>query len=358
MSASGVSRLPTVDALRGVASLWVAVFHLRAALGDEFQDWLPRWIDYVLSVGFVGVAIFFVISGFVIALTLAGRSVDCETVGRFALRRSIRLDPPYWVAIAAEIALIYLSLSFFPDDTRASIPSGQAVVAHMFYLQDILGFGNIAAIFWTLCIELQFYFFFAISLAIVQRGGRLVVDGNGDLSARALLWFVGAAVYCMMVMCELVQAPWQGLFFGYWPYFFAGVLAAWTYRLGLKRWYFYAYLASMIGCGAVHLSAYLVAAICTAVLLFVVARLALFQRVLAFRWLVYLGTISYSLYLFHSIVGWRFVRLVKVLVPDSAVGVGSIVLFVGALGVSVFAAHVAFLIIERPSMSLARKIRY
>jgi peptidoglycan/LPS O-acetylase OafA/YrhL len=53
----------------------------------------------VLDLGHFGVPIFFVLSGFVIALSLDGKPMSLEIIGRFILRRSIRLDLPYWTAI-------------------------------------------------------------------------------------------------------------------------------------------------------------------------------------------------------------------------------------------------------------------
>lgn len=358
MTVNTGSRLATIDALRGVAALLVAIFHIRGALGENLSNWLPTWIFETLSIGFVGVAIFFVISGFVIALTLSSREVNLSFVGRFALRRSLRLDPPYWFAIAAEILLIYVAMRVFPGQTTAVPPSVEKIIAHIFYLQDILGYGNIAAVFWTLCIELQFYLFYAFCLAVVQTPTQPLIDSNGHLSSRAVVVFGLTAITGILCVNKWVTPPVPGLFISYWPYFLAGAMIAWVYASGLKEQYFYGYFSILLLCVLVQPTPYLVAALITSAFLLYVAKRRIFSTALAFKPLLYLGTISYSLYLFHSIVGWRAVILVKKLHPDAFSPTLTIVVFLGALAASILSADLAFRLIERPSMNFAKKIRY
>ena len=61
---------------------------------------VPAPLETALKLGFVGVDIFFVLSGFVIAYSVREARITPRFLGRFALRRSIRLDPPYWITIA------------------------------------------------------------------------------------------------------------------------------------------------------------------------------------------------------------------------------------------------------------------
>jgi hypothetical protein len=79
-------------------------------------------------------------------------------------------------------------------------------------------------------------------------------------------------------------------------------------------------------------------------------------RVGAFRPLLFLGGISYSLYLIHPIVGGRFVNLVRQLLGEFSVA-GSAAVFVAGVAVSVIAAWLLFLAVERPTMNLSRRIR-
>ncbi|CBL44142.1 predicted acyltransferase [gamma proteobacterium HdN1] len=358
MKASATARLATIDALRGIAAFLVVLFHIRGALGDNLKSWMPDWIYSFLSYGFVGVAVFFVISGFVIALSLSHKRATLGLTGRFAIRRSLRLDPPYWVAIALEIGLIYLALQLFPETVKSVPPTWDKVVAHIFYMQDILEYGNIAAVFWTLCIELQFYLFYALMLTLVQWRSAEFIDENGNFSKTASVWFGLSALLGIACMNKLITPPFPGLFIAYWPYFLSGALIALSYASRLSPKYFIGHTILLVISAVFKPTPYLVAALITIIFLFYVASRNLFSSMLSFRPLIYLGTISYSLYLFHSIVGWRFVILVQTLHKGPLSPTMSITVFFCAVIVSLISADIAFRIIETPSINLAKKIRY
>src|SRR3954463_5453335 len=83
-------RFRTIDGLRGIAALSVAIFHFNGALVRSTPNWIPHWAQAVASNGFLGVEVFFVISGFVIAFSVRDGEYSGRYLGRFALRRSIR----------------------------------------------------------------------------------------------------------------------------------------------------------------------------------------------------------------------------------------------------------------------------
>src|SRR5689334_15625966 len=95
-AASG--RFLFVDALRGFAALGVVIFHFTEA--DHIPllaSALPAWVVLILNHGNLGVPVFFVLSGFVIAHSVHSERVTMPFAAKFMLRRSLRLDPPYWV---------------------------------------------------------------------------------------------------------------------------------------------------------------------------------------------------------------------------------------------------------------------
>lgn len=160
------TRFVFIDALRGLAALSVVLFH--AVEGHHIPELfgrLPYGLQIGLENGNLGVAIFFVLSGFVIAHSLYDQKMNISLLGRFTLRRSLRLDPPYWFAIALTIGLSMLGSLVVKDRSIETYSLGQ-VAAHLLYLQDILGYQNINSVFWTLCFEIQFYLVFAILLAV------------------------------------------------------------------------------------------------------------------------------------------------------------------------------------------------
>src|SRR5438270_7283857 len=123
--ASGESgqRFAFIDALRGIAALGVAAYHIYhyGPLPKAAAAVTPKFLDITLRHGWMGVQIFFVISGFVIAYALRSAQITPGFLGNFAFRRSLRLDPPYWFTILFVIGLYTLTSSLF--DVRDGLMS-------------------------------------------------------------------------------------------------------------------------------------------------------------------------------------------------------------------------------------------
>jgi peptidoglycan/LPS O-acetylase OafA/YrhL len=97
-------RFVFVDALRGIAAMWVVVYHaFESKRLTNLEPLLPNWTAQLIHSAYLAVTVFFVLSGFVIAHSVARRRVDAPYVGWFMLRRAVRLDPPYWASILAII---------------------------------------------------------------------------------------------------------------------------------------------------------------------------------------------------------------------------------------------------------------
>ena len=81
------------------------------------------------------------LSGFVIAFSVGERRITPGYVGRFALRRSLRLDPPYWGSLVLALGLGWLANRLFP--ARRPAPAGRRRRSSptSLYLQGLLGFG-------------------------------------------------------------------------------------------------------------------------------------------------------------------------------------------------------------------------
>ena len=187
-----------IDAMRGIAAMLVVLFHANEGkhIPTLFQN-LPRWFQLIIENGNHGVAIFFVLSGFVISHSVYSHRVTGTFISRFVVRRSLRLDPPYWVAIAVTLGFAYLSAAFIPDKATPEWSLNQ-IIAHFFYLQAILGFPHVNDVFWTLCLEVQFYLVY-IGLLLIARN-----DPQQRLHGRYTVWVLGAAA-AISTLWPLVQ---------------------------------------------------------------------------------------------------------------------------------------------------------
>ncbi len=330
----------------------VVLFHLHGAISRTAIGWLWGPFDWIARNGFLGVDIFFVISGFVIALTVSKGAPTFSYFGRFILRRSIRLDPPYWSAIALELLLLHLTLRFF-SDVAVTLPTTPQLLAHLLYAQELLGYGHVVDSFWTLCYEIQFYAFF-VGLVVLQpllperlRGPRWI----GSFCA---------VLFVVSLWMRYWRPEWlpHGLAIDRWYQFFIGAL---TWRAVAAPGRMAALVAAWAGLATVVIGGgkggMQLLAIAVSALLVVAARKPQWGRVLTLRPLRFLGAISYSLYLYHASVGWRFVSLMQRLIPAPWDPRTAIVVYVLGIALSVGVAAVLWWCIERPCLKFCRRIR-
>jgi hypothetical protein len=347
-----VGRIQSIDGLRGIAALLVVLFHLHLAVSRTATEWLWFPIDWIARNGDKGVDIFFVISGFVIAMSVSKGAKTVGYFGRFILRRSIRLDPPYWSAILLELVLLYLTLRLF-HDRPVVLPTGPQLASHFLYLQDLLGYGNIVPSFWTLCYEIQFYGFFV---------GLIVLRHYLPTALQSTRWttLLLGGLFLLSVLVRFAYpglAP-HGLFIDHWYQFFIGTLTYFAIsepgrlKMLYLAWAALAVVLVSTSTSLIHLLPILVSA-----WLVLAAHDARWGRVLSGRPLQFLGAISYSLYLYHASVGWRFVSLMQKLIPGKWSSAMAIAIYLAGIGVSILFSGLMWRFFERPFLRLSQKIR-
>ena len=300
----------SLEIARGLAALWVFVYHMRLGLQ-------PGPFRLLADAGFLGVPLFFVISGYCMMASCRGIIAKRQPAGTFLRRRLRRIFPPFWASILVALAVPFLNVS---------IAAAQGAGFHWpsprwyeFSLVDWvalatltrgvfrtgpthLPYNAVNAVYWSLAIEVQFYLVLAVAL---------------QYRRRFLLWVsvvtAGSAAFWAIVGPE---AP--GVFVQYWPMFALGLLLYFVLEKGLRparlfpRWTapasaatglallaFMAWLC--MSAPAEHLGRQTVfAALCAAVLWTAsgvepVAPKNFFVS----RALVGLGKMSYSVYLLH-----------------------------------------------------------
>src|SRR4051794_21457001 len=118
MKALSTTRLRSIDALRGIAALGVVFYHAveqgDKALPNNFLKYPVKLLQFGSSFGYIGVFLFFVISGFCIHLQWARGRANNEppriAFGSFWRRRIRRLYPPYLIAIVLFLGLSAASI--------------------------------------------------------------------------------------------------------------------------------------------------------------------------------------------------------------------------------------------------------
>lgn len=320
-------RVGELDALRGLAALGVLAFHYTTFYQSQYGHAQP--LPFEFAAGNYGVHLFFMISGFVIFMTLE----RTRTAMDFVVSRFSRLFPAYWAAIATTAAVVY----------TIGMPS-QRLPLHELLLnptmvQQVLGAEHLDGSYWTLQIELFFYaqmlFWFALGLLPKIRwiiAGWLVL-------AVAYSAFEHRQAHFSYTLRELLIVRDIALFA-------LGILFYRMHRGGVNRTDVLLVLACLATIAYQQPPELLPVAL---------ACCAIFAMFLGgwLRWLargpfLWLGGISYSLYLLHQAIGFALIHRLE------AAGVPSLAAVATALLVVLLLAEALSRFVERPAMRAIR----
>ena len=326
-------RIATIDGLRGIAILLVVWFHVwQITWQAAIVPGINLSLQPLAETGFIGVAIFFFISGFVLLLpyaTARETGAPAPSLRHFVLRRFFKIVPSYVLCIGV---LLALGTQAYPNLGAAV----KDVSLHLLFVHNWFAAttGSIDGVLWSLGAEVQFYVIFPlIAVAFVRRP----VVGTLAMLAVACGW----RAWCLLsdhyfIAQRLQQMP------AYLDLFAAGMLCACVYAalvhrnaaLTERRAAFTALSAAGFALLVFVANAYyvqrftpdwphpaelilrpLLALACFAIALGGLFAVRAYQRVLANRALLLLAAVSYNLYLWHQPIA-RF--LVQRHVPQYA----------------------------------------
>lgn len=315
-SGAGLPRLDVLDGLRGIAVLLVLWYHL----------WEISWLsapfpalEFLPETGFIGVPLFFFLSGFVITYPfLRAQALNAPQPAwqHFAWRRFIKIVPSYALSIAAAFAIGYAQ-------TQGAAPAFVAVLTHLLFIHTWFPatYGTINGVLWTLAVEVEFYLLFPLLWWCFKRAPWITA---ATMLLAAMLWRAGLATCCYHTTFPIYEENLPG----YLDIFACGMLGALLYcrysnRIALSSYRRLAPLlaiAGIIGLAALLQNLYSYrhedqwasvwqiwrrqwfGITFAAIALGALWSARGWQRFLANRVLVVLGTISYNLYLYHQMI--------------------------------------------------------
>lgn len=337
-----------LDGLRGAAALLVVLAHYFGETAHGLT---------VLTWGWIGVDVFFVLSGFLVGGIILDQRDEPGFVGRFYLRRAARILPAYLLALASVFAMT----SIFSGQAWADHPLGWSIYLSFNQNNAIAlwgGGGHWLLPTWTVAVEEQFYLLIPVLiLTAPRRILPLVLAG---------LW-LGAVAFRMAMapkggFAALTLLPSRA------DLLLSGVLAAvLDRRLDLRRYLWALRIIPLVavmgllgisladkGLGFVIASPMLMGVGAAAFILSLVHGAPEAARFRA-PWLGGFGRISYGLYLFHQPVAGLLHGLVLGARPDTG-SPATVAVSVLALAVSIGLAWLSWTLVEGPILALSSRV--
>lgn len=287
------------------------------------------WFEQIARYGWLGVEVFFVISGFIIPYSLYVNDYRMNMFPAFLLRRCLRIEPAYIASIVLVIILGYLSMMAPGYAGEVFQPSVAGTLLHIIYAPVYFGYKWLLPIYWSLEAELHFYILIGLIFPFINRNKIFLVTA------------------CVVLLPLSFFIP---LFVFYFISLFLMGIAAFSFlvRKIPGNMFLAIVLASAICC--YYSSGSLAIPVTGAVTAMVLAFADRFNP--GKSWL---GKISFSLYLVHIPIGGRLINILGRF-DDSAwkVWLGLIVITV----ITIFSAYIFYLLIERPTQVFSKRIRY
>ena len=288
-------RIDFLDGCRGIAILWVIVYHAYAKwpdhvpYGDQFAN-IPG-----VKQGFLGVHLFFMISGFVILMTLE----KCKNFFEFITRRWLRLFPAMLVATL----LILLTAPILPERPEGALHLKDAIPGVLFIQPEWIHTFVLDGSFWSLFVEVKYYFIFGAMYFLF--GEKKAIIG---LFIFFCIWAVAASVMqfsatpssFFTVLTNITKT--EGLSFNEFGWFTAGSLAYLYYTSKNRSYLFLGAVTGVIAASTVALTSSAISRPAFIIPVFFLAAIYFerFEKFLANKFLIFIGFISYPLYLIHQ----------------------------------------------------------
>jgi peptidoglycan/LPS O-acetylase OafA/YrhL len=354
----GVLHLSALDGIRGLAALYVLLHHVTTDLPYGNINPIQRVLGFAFKFGHYPVDVFIVLSGYCLMIPVCRAGGILRGGAKtFFIRRAKRILPTYYAALAFSLVLIWLFLGTTTGThwDEALPVTTKDIWTHLLLLQDLFPKINhdINYAMWSISVEWRIYFLFPLMVLAAARFGAPIVAAVTCVASYVLLallrhtpintdpWGVSPAYFGLfslgMLACDMsfgkLRDHWQK------PGLFVASLAVLSVTgVGLSVSPFYAHLQALS----------LVVGLWAACLMLCVMRgyLPWANRVFSWKPVAFLGTIGYSLYLFHPpLIQIAWTGLIR---PFGFSHTAQQLLLFACTPLIVGGCYLAFLLFERP----------
>ena len=275
-------RLKELDSLRGIAIILVILFHYTTRYSISFEA--VETISLInFKYGGSGVSLFFMISGFVIYLSI----LKVKNAKSFFLKRFVRLYPTFWICML--ITFIVMNLSPISKYHR-TIPD---LLVNITMVPQIFGFDRIDGVYWSLLPELMFY---------IMIGSLLFFNRINYIINICFLWLV------LIIANNFYDVMPLRIFFNLkYGYFFIMGIAFYNLKNNIKtsvnHLLIFLSFITYIYCNGFSIKSFYILTYILLFYLFVYDKL----KWISVKFLIYFGKISYPLYLTHQFIGYYII---------------------------------------------------
>lgn len=322
------SQVKTIDCLRGVAALMVCFYHFVCGNGA----YLPE--DNILKIigrhGYLGIEIFFIISGFILPYSMEKNNYTLKNYWKFISKRILRLDPPYITVIILTLILGYIG-TLLPSYRGLPVQIDVVQIAlHLGYITAIFDKDWINPVFWTLALEFQFYLILALIYPIISK-------------TKHHMYF--------LTMCCLLFSYFsdnEAYILKFLPFFSLGINFFFFYTSKLKLPEFILIIVCIYSFILLKFNiSYLISSL--------VPLIIFYNDQISNKTLLFLGKISYSIYLLHVPIGMKIINFSEPKVAN--INWRGMIVFVDLM-LLVVVSYFFYKFIELPAIKLSKKIKY
>ncbi len=276
------NRIIELDIFRGIAAISVVLFHYTSRFNIAFETDTMKGLEF--SFGHYGVQLFFIISGFVIFMTLERSKNTID----FIKRRFIRLYPTFWISMIITFIVTYSAGVVRFERTFTDL------LVNTTMIPNLLGFRAIDGVYWSLQVELLFYLLMIIILQF------------------KLLKYVFVLMFTWLfigVLIHYFDLPYLNVYLitGYSYLFIAGITfyKIWTNKNSRNNIKGHGLILLCLVYGfSKNIEEGFIVLLCFGLFyLFIYQRLKFIANLKFFKPFVFLGDISYTLYLIHQFIG-------------------------------------------------------
>jgi len=292
-------RIAWLEAFKGIAACIIVGHHLSeyspsSDLADQFA---PNLMYGIYNYGLFVVHLFLVLGGFALAIAMPDHPLSWRKALSAFGARYVRLATPYVAMLVLLILASWSTLSVGMDPPLVDSFSWWQFLAHIFFLQDVLGYGNLSAGTWYLCIDLQFVGLFHLLQAILHTFGKITKrELLGPAAMSTILFPLG--IVSLWYWSRVTEN--EIFVFYFLSSLVFGAIVGWTVQGRLIWLAFPLYSIAMATSLVEEFRPRVLVALISGLSIYIAVRMG--QKFPAPPLLIWLGKISYSLFLIHYLV--------------------------------------------------------